>query len=123
MTQDTSSTGEQHESAQTELAIKLDAAGWGLFFIWVGVAFLADVGVGAGLVGIGIITLGGQLARRLLSVRVERLWIVVGLLFLLGGTWALFEIDVPLVPVLFIVAGAALLLSALRGKGWLDRRA
>ncbi|MDH4264254.1 MAG: hypothetical protein OEW45_01330 [Deltaproteobacteria bacterium] len=43
---------------------KLDAAAWGLFFIWTGIAFLADVGWGAGLLGVGIITLGAQVARR-----------------------------------------------------------
>jgi hypothetical protein len=46
---------------------KLDTLGWGLFFIWIGVAFLADVGWGAGLIGVGLIILGTLVAREYLS--------------------------------------------------------
>ena len=46
---------------------KLHAAGWGLFFIWTGVAVLADVGCGVGLIGVGLIILGGMAAREYLS--------------------------------------------------------
>ena len=46
---------------------KLDAAGWGLFFIWTGIAVLADVGWGVGLIGVGVIILGGLAAREFLS--------------------------------------------------------
>jgi hypothetical protein len=46
---------------------RLDALGWGLFFIWIGVAFLADVGWGVGLVGVGLIILGTLVAREYLS--------------------------------------------------------
>jgi hypothetical protein len=41
------------------LARRLDSLGWGLFFIWIGIAFLADVGWGVGFIGVGIIILGG----------------------------------------------------------------
>jgi len=40
---------------------KLDAAGWGLFFIWTGIALFTNVGWGAGLLGVGIIVIGGIL--------------------------------------------------------------
>lgn len=103
---------------RSDLSEKVDVAGWGVFFIWVGIAFLADVGIGVGLLGIGVITLGGQLARKGLRVRVERFWVLVGLLFFLGGLWTLLEIDVPLVPLLFIVCGVAVLVSAITGKRW-----
>lgn len=46
---------------------KLDAVGWGLFFIWIGIAILADVGWGVGLIGVGLIILGGLVARGYLS--------------------------------------------------------
>jgi hypothetical protein len=46
---------------------KIDAAGWGVFFIWIGVAVLADVGWGVGLIGVGVIILGGLAAREYLS--------------------------------------------------------
>ncbi len=48
---------------------KLDAIGWGLFFIWKGAALIADVGWGVGLLGVGIITLGAQAARKTSACR------------------------------------------------------
>ncbi len=64
---------------------KLEAIGWGLFFVWVGIAFAAHVGWGAGLLGVGIITLGGQVMRKYFALRVEVFWVMVGFFFLLGG--------------------------------------
>ena len=93
---------------------KLDAAAWGLFFVWVGVALIANLGWGLGLLGIGIITLGVQLARKYFGLAAEGFWVVVGLLFVVGGAWDILAVQVSLVPIVLIVAGAALLLSALR---------
>ncbi len=95
---------------------RLDAVGWGLFFVWVGIAFLADVDWGAGLLGVGIITLGGQAMRRYFALRVEVFWVMVGFFFLLGGVWELFNIRLDLLPILCIVAGVALLVSVLVRK-------
>jgi len=41
----------------------LDAVGWGVFFIWIGIAFLADLGWGVGFIGVGLIILGALVAR------------------------------------------------------------
>ena len=92
---------------------RLDAIGWGAFFIWVGVALLADVGWGPALLGIGLITLGGQAARWLYRLRLERFWLLVGAGFVLGGVWHLVDAALPLLPVLLVLAGLALVLSAL----------
>jgi hypothetical protein len=99
-------------------ARQLDAIGWGAFFIWVGIALLADVGIGTGLLGVGIIVLGGQALRWLQALPLEGFWVVVGTLFLLGGIWELFSVQVGLVPVLLIAAGVLLFVAALRpGRG------
>lgn len=98
-----------------ELARKLDAASWGLFFIWIGIAVLASVGWGAALVGVGVITLGGQFARRYSGLSAERFWLIVGVLFFFAGLWkALGRTTIPggLVPIVCILAGATLLFSA-----------
>jgi hypothetical protein len=58
---------ELKNAGRKKLNHKLDAAGWGLFFIWTGVAVLADVGWGIGLIGVGVIILGGLAAREYLS--------------------------------------------------------
>ena len=95
---------------------KLDAAGWGLFFIWVGIALFADVGWGAGLLGVGIIILGAQVARNYLGLKLEGFWVVAGFLFVLGGVWELFNVPIDLMPILCISAGVALLVSVLIRK-------
>lgn len=95
---------------------KLDTIGWALFFIWVGVAFLIKTGFGIGLLGIGIITLGVQIARTSYKLKIEAFWLIVGILFFLGGLWELFEPSLPLVPIVLIVAGLIMLLSIIWRK-------
>jgi hypothetical protein len=94
-----------------ELARKLDAVGWGLFLIWLGVVLLAKAQTSVALLGIGIIMLGVQLARVVLKLKVEGFWFVVGLLFVVGGLWQLADTRIPLVPILLIAAGLALVLT------------
>ncbi len=95
---------------------KLDAAGWGLFFIWVGIALVAHVGWGAGRLGVGIIILGAQLTRNYFGLKLEGFWVVAGSFFVLGGVWKLFNVPYDLMPILCIVAGVFLLVSVLAGK-------
>ena len=89
----------------------IDALAWGLFFVWVGIAFLIPVSNGVGLLGVGIITLGAQLFRYYYQLNLEGFWIVVGVAFVLGGLWEFLDADIALVPILLIVAGIALFYS------------
>ena len=98
----------------TGMRQKLDAAGWGLFFIWVGAALLLDLSWGVGLLGVAVIILLGQAARKYFGLALEGFWIVVGLVFLAGGFWEMYQVEVDLVPILLIIAGAALLISLFR---------
>lgn len=95
---------------------KLDAVAWGLFFVWVGIALLANLSWGIGLLGVGIIVLAGQAARKYLAQTFETFWVIAGVLFALGGVWELLRVHVGLIPIVCIVAGVLLLFSALRGK-------
>ena len=101
---------------RNHLAEKLDAAGWGPFFIWVGAALLLGLSWGVGLVGVAVITLCVQGARRYLGLGVQVFRVVVGLLFLVGGFWELYQVEASLVPILLIIAGAALLASIFGGQ-------
>ena len=94
----------------------IEAAGWGLFFVWIGISFLAGFSFAVGLLGVGIITLGGQIARKFSNIKLEGFWVVVGILFIIGGIWELLKIEVQLVPILIIVAGLVILISVFRGK-------
>lgn len=112
--------GNQSKSSSitvVDLDRKLDAAGWGLFFVWVGIALLLDVGWGIGLLGVGILTLGEQAVRRYFGLNIDGFWTVVGVLFLAGGFWEMAEIQFSMVPFLLILAGVAVLLSVFRKQG------
>jgi hypothetical protein len=100
---------------------KLDAAGWGLFFIWIGIALIAHIGWGAGLLGVGIITLGAQAARKYFDLKLEGFWVVVGFLFVVSGICNLFNVHLGFVLILCVVVGITLLVSALGGGRGIDR--
>jgi hypothetical protein len=93
-----------------------NAVGWGLFFIWIGICYLAGISFAVGILGVGIILLGVQLARKLSNVKSETFWVVVGILFVIGGIWDLLKIQFDLVPILILIAGVLLLISAFTGK-------
>lgn len=88
---------------------RLDTIGWSFFFIWVGIAWLTDVGISIGLLGVAVITLVMQLVRKLQGLRVEVFWVVVGAAFGVGGLWELFDIQAPLAPLVLIIVGIVLL--------------
>ena len=96
---------------ETRLIRRLDAFGWGLFLIWLGIVLLAKAQTSVALLGIGIIMLGVQLARVVLRLRLEVFWFVAGLLFIVGALWQLANARIPLVPILLIAAGVALVLT------------
>ena len=98
------------------LAGRVDAAGWGLFFVWVGIALIAHLGWGMGLLGVGAITIGVQLARKYVGAGAEPFWVVVGLLFVAGAAAEFLKFEFSFLPFVLILAGLALLVSALRRR-------
>lgn len=94
----------------------LDALGWGLFFVWVGLSFLAGFSFAVGLLGVGIITLGVQYVRKYSKLKTEGFWIIVGVIFVISGIWELLKIEIELVPILIIAAGIVILYSVFRSK-------
>jgi hypothetical protein len=107
----------EKESAGSPLTHRLDALGWGLFFIWLGYVLLANVSSGIALLGIGVIIWGGQLARLSLKLGLEGFWAVVGTGFVLGGVWQILGSQLPLFPVLLILAGLAVIFTAFLRRG------
>ncbi len=108
-------TPQKPAGEQTGLAKKLDAAGWGLFFIWVAITLMLEIRLGVGLLGIGLITIAGQGARRYVGLALEGGWVSVGLCFLLAGLWELLAIQVAFFPILLFIVGIGLLAAAVRG--------
>lgn len=96
---------------------KIEGTAWALFFLWVGLTLLLDLSYGIGLLGVGIITLGGQVVRNFYHLHLEGFWLVVGTGFFVGGLWEILDPDIALVPILLIIAGFALLYSIwLKGR-------
>lgn len=89
---------------------KFEAIGWALFFIWIGVAWIADVGLGVGLLGVAAIIIGMQVVRKVSDVPVEGFWVLVGLGFAVAGFWQWYDFQLPLAPIVFIVVGVAMLI-------------
>jgi hypothetical protein len=101
-------------SEERALERKMDTAAWGVFLLWIGIALLADVGWGVGLVGAGAITLAAQAWRKRLGLRADRFSVLLGIVSGVVGIWNIFEVRLELVPLLFIAAGGALLVSTWR---------
>lgn len=95
-------------------ARQIDSVAWAVLFIWIGVALLAHVPWGWFLIGVGVLVLGAQAARRQASLKVEKFAIVIGLVFVVGGVWELLALQLPLVPILLILLGVYLLQKTVR---------
>lgn len=100
---------------KTESARKLDSIAWAVFFIWIGIAMLADIPWGWFLVGVGVLILITQFGRRQMSAAVEGFWVVCGAVLLVAGLWNVLTLPWQLAPILLILFGAALLVKAVVG--------
>ncbi len=109
--------GEGSSAESSERVRQLDAVAWAVFFLWIGVAMLANMPWGWSLLGIGIITLAPQLARWWMATSVEGFWVACGVVFLASGLWILLALPWPLAPLLIILFGAVLLAKAVFGVG------
>lgn len=108
---------ETTEMRRSRRGKRLDAIGWALFFIWIGVVLLVkSLPPGAGALGLGAIVLGGAAVRLLLRVSVSSFWIIIGVLFVLAGVGEMKAIDLPLLPIALIVCGVLLLFHRRSGR-------
>lgn len=107
---------EKVENKQEALAKKLDAAGWGAFFIWMGIAFLTNISWGLGLLGVGVIVLAGEAARKYFGLCLNLFWLMMGIIFVVWGADQALAIQVGgiLWPIASIALGLAILVNGLR---------
>ncbi len=95
---------------------KLDTFSWGVLLIWIGVALQADLDWAIGLLGVGIILLAKQAARKYFDYTLETFWIVVGAVLVAASAADLLGVHMSLVPVVCIGVGISVLLSSLFEK-------
>lgn len=100
-----------------------EAIAWGALFIWWGVTeMLPSLPDGTGALGIGLILIGVNVARRLNDIPVRGFSITVGILALIWGILELFgallslPFEIPIFAILLIVLGAIILAPPLSGK-------
>jgi len=113
---------EARKKLQQKTAQKIITMGWGCFFIWLGIFLWVHFQTGYFLLGLGVLILGMQFARRHYDLPVQHFWIAASIVAIIGGAWDLIETELPLVPVLLILAGSGMVLIAIWGKRDLTRR-
>ena len=100
-----------------ELGQQLDAIGWGLFLVMLGGLWLVPeewgVPEGTWLVGTGVIVLGLILVRYSNGLQASGFWLFLGALALGTGLASVLGLDLPVFPILLIIAGAGILLKPL----------
>jgi hypothetical protein len=105
------------------MGAKIDAAGWGLFFMWLGVVVLLNLSWGVGTLGVGVIALGAQVVRKYFGLRIEEFGLVLGILLFVAGLWDIITVrlgkpPVPdgFLPILSVVVGITLFTLAILRK-------
>lgn len=91
------------------------AVGTGLLLVWIGIAWLFDLGLGIGLIGVGAIYLFGQIMRVTVS-KLPCLWelVATGLVCLLAGIGYLAGFEIRFGALLLVAIGLGLLVARRR---------
>ena len=100
-----------------------DAIGWGALFIWWGITELfPSLPDGIGIIGIGLILIGVNIARRSNGIPVSGFSTTLGILALVWGGLELVGVflslpfEIPIFAILLIVLGVIILAPELTGK-------
>lgn len=94
----------------------LDAVSWAALLIWLGSSWLAALPFGYILVGAGIVMLLAELARYMFAVGVEGFWVLIGCGLFAAGYWDLWNVGIPLAPIVLIAAGIGVLAWQFRDR-------
>jgi hypothetical protein len=87
---------------------KIESMGWALFLIWSGALLIAPdeiVPRGLWLTGTGLIIIGSMGIRYLYGIKIDGFWTILGFLALGFGISEFFDLNLPVFPVLLIIAG------------------
>lgn len=104
--------GKSQRKRWKALARQLSALAGGAAAIWLGIVFLLGLGWGIGLMGIGMILLIEQLARRRFGLAHDLYWTAAGALALIGGMLLESGYDVRIGPLILILIGIFAITSA-----------
>jgi hypothetical protein len=101
---------------------RYETIAWGALFLWVGARdLLPGLPIGTGMLGIGLILLGINLARRLSDLPINGVSTALGITACLVGAVELFrslqgmQVELPFFPVLLVMIGVGFLAHSLTG--------
>ena len=112
------SSGEA-KSPKSVLDKRLDAIGWGLFLIMIGGFWLAPEGSvpeGTWLIGTGFIILGLMGVRALYGIRINKFWLILGVVALAFGVSDVYGVNIPVFPILIVLIGLSIVHKSLAKK-------
>lgn len=98
---------------------KINGIGFALFILMIGGLLLVPEGTlpeSTWLIGVGLIMIGGNVARRLNGIGLCHCTGVVGVLLLIAGIVGLFGIEFPVFPILLVIVGISIILGMLSKK-------
>ncbi len=102
-----------------ELDRRLDSIGWGLFLVMIGCLWLVPEETfpdGTWLIGAGAIILVLMGVRILYEIKLNGIWLVIGVIALAFGISSVSGIDIPVFPILIILFGASIIVNILFKK-------
>lgn len=100
----------------TTFARSIDAAGWALFFMWVGVALLAGFSWTVSLIGTALIILSVQAILLFRRESLDVFMAAVGAVLLVGAVADIYSSIWSLFPALLIVVGIAMFVDSFRRR-------
>lgn len=107
------------ETEKHKLGGRIDAFGWGLFFIMLGLLWMLPAGSvpeTTWLIGLGLILLGVNYAKHQNSIPTSRFMIIIGSLALLGGISGFFGLQLPFAAIFFLLIGGSILYDLITKK-------
>jgi hypothetical protein len=112
-------TSEEQRASKEVLKQRIDAVGWGVFFILLGFLWLFPKGSipeGSWLIGLAGIIFGVNYARKINGIERDNFIIGIGILAFLIGIGSIFGVNMPVIPILFILFGVSILFPILKNK-------
>lgn len=101
---------------ERDIAYRLNTFQWSLFFSWIVISLEGELEIKFILFGIGMIIIFIQIIRRFFSLKIEVLWFIVALVFISGGFAEIYNIDIPILTLVLILAGIVLLIPIINSK-------
>lgn len=95
---------------------RLESIGWALFLIMIGCLWLVPKGTvpeSTWLFGAGAIMIGLNLIRLAVGIRASGFTLVIGSLAVALGLCDVYDVEVPVIPILAILAGLGIILKPL----------